>query len=77
MPGYFLIIFSVLGCSISLAVSANEEILVGKFSQADLADWEEKSFKGNSRYEFIDSGGVKSLSASTEGMVSLSTTREW
>lgn len=63
-------LFIVLACAISLVVSANEEILVGNFSQSDLAGWEEKSFKGNSRYEFVDMDGINSLRASTEGMAS-------
>lgn len=51
-------------------VIAGENIMVGAFSQADLSGWEEKSFKGNSHYKFIENGDRKFLRASTEGMAS-------
>lgn len=56
---------------ISLAVHADESVnIVGNFSQSDLDGWEEESFKGNSRYDFVDLSGMTYLRARTEGMAS-------
>jgi len=47
---------------------------VANFNQGDLSGWEEKSFKGNSQYKFVevkDNGQlIKVLRASTEGQAS-------
>ena len=47
---------------------------VANFSEGDLAGWEEKSFKGNSQYSFVevkDNGRlIKALRASTDGQAS-------
>ena len=51
-------------------VAATEQVGVGDFSQGDLSGWEEKSFKGNSRYELTDGETGKVLRASTEGTAS-------
>ncbi|WP_455217467.1 DUF3047 domain-containing protein [Kaarinaea lacus] len=49
---------------------ADQNIMVGAFSQSDLSGWEEKSFKGNSVYELTGSGNQTFLRASTDGMAS-------
>jgi len=47
---------------------------VANFSEADLSGWEEKSFKGNSQYRFVeikkDAQLIKVLRASTQGQAS-------
>lgn len=47
---------------------------VANFSEGDLSDWEEKSFKGNSQYSFVEVKSnkklIKVLRASTEGQAS-------
>jgi len=51
-------------------VYASENNSVGEFSQGDLSGWEEKSFKGNSLYRFVETDTGKALRASTEGKAS-------
>lgn len=66
----FTLFLVILISLLSQAILASGDLIIGDFSQADLAGWEEKSFKGNSRYEFIEADGIKSLQASTDGMAS-------
>jgi len=47
-----------------------ETLRVGSFSSGDLAGWEVKSFKGETRYELVRDGGTTVLQASTDGMAS-------
>jgi hypothetical protein len=47
-----------------------ETLQVGSFSSGDLAAWEVKSFKGETRYELVRDGGATVLQASTDGMAS-------
>ena len=51
-------------------VNASESYSIGEFSQGDLAGWEEKSFKGNSQYSFVETDTGKVLRASTKGKAS-------
>ena len=64
--------------ALSFAEAVNK---VANFSEADLADWEEKSFEGNSQYGFVDAkatgvnsndlkNGQQVLRASTQGQAS-------
>jgi len=42
----------------SAGPAAAETLRVGSFSSGDLAGWEVKSFKGETRYELVRDGGV-------------------
>lgn len=67
------IIVVVIGAAflaISFSVFAIDNLLVGNFSQASLSGWEEKSFMGNSQYEFTVIENSQYLRASTNGMAS-------
>ncbi len=55
---------------ITVPAIANESLLLGNFSEGDLTGWEEKSFKGNSLYSFIEADIGRVLRASTEGQAS-------
>lgn len=51
--------------------AAADTVLVGAFSAGDLKGWEDKSFKGHTRYELAPGpGGATVLQASTDGMAS-------
>ena len=52
------------------SISASEKSGPGSFSKGDLSGWEEKSFKGNSQYSFVESNIGKVLRANTEGKAS-------
>lgn len=46
-----------------IAVARAEEMVVGRFSAADLAGWQEHVFKGKTRYQFASSEGKTVLAA--------------
>ena len=50
--------------------AATPTLPVGRFSAGDLAGWEDKSFKGQTRYALVLDQGVTVLQASTDGMAS-------
>ncbi len=50
--------------------AAAETVQVGMFSAGDLAGWEDKSFKGQTRYELVPGPSGTVLQASTDGMAS-------
>ena len=50
--------------------AAAETVQAGTFSAGDLAGWEDKSFKGQTRYELVPGPSGTVLQASTEGMAS-------
>ena len=54
----------------SAGPAAAETLRVGSFSSGDLAGWDVKSFKGETRYELVRDGSVTVLQASTDGMAS-------
>jgi len=47
-----------------------EERLVAHFSAGSLHEWQEKSFVGNTRYQFVTDAGRQSLEASANGTAS-------
>ncbi|MFC1747315.1 DUF3047 domain-containing protein [Pseudomonadota bacterium] len=47
-----------------------DSVLIGNFSQADLKNWEEKSFVGNTRYSLIEDNDKKVLKAETSASAS-------
>lgn len=63
----FAFLSSALTCGESYASGNNG---VGEFSQGDLSGWEEKVFKGNSQYSFVEIDRGKVLRASTKGKAS-------
>lgn len=51
--------------------AAADTVAVGAFSSGDLAGWEEKSFKGQTRYELVPGpAGATVLQATTDGAAS-------
>jgi hypothetical protein len=50
--------------------AAAETVQVGMFSAADMAGWEDKSFKGQTQYELVPGPAGAVLQASTDGMAS-------
>jgi len=50
--------------------AAADTVGIGMFSAGDLAGWEEKSFKGQTRYELAPGPAGTVLHASTDGMAS-------
>lgn len=55
---------------LSAGPAAAQTVRVGSFSSGDLAGWDVKSFKGETRYELVRDSGVTVLQASTDGMAS-------
>ncbi|MFP3874688.1 MAG: DUF3047 domain-containing protein [Thiohalophilus sp.] len=53
-----------------LAADAGEKIVVGHFSEGELAGWEEKSFDGHTTYELVDGPQGQVLRAFTQGQAS-------
>jgi hypothetical protein len=54
--GAFSVLLSLFAASPALAQSANgSSVIVGSFSQGSLSDWRTRSFKGETRYEFVRS----------------------
>ena len=43
------------------------DVAVGRFSMGDLQGWENRSFKGETQYRIVSDGGVRVLSARTDG----------
>ena len=43
------------------------DVAVGRFSMGDLQGWENRSFKGETEYRIVSDGGVRVLSARTDG----------
>jgi hypothetical protein len=67
-PYIFIMLFrTLIVCALLFpahtASSGQSEILVGKFSDASLADWEEKSFRGNTQYQLKTINNQSSLQA--------------
>ncbi len=62
-----IFLFVLLG---GISVNANENKGISNYSEGDLSGWEEKSFEGNSQYDFIETSIGKVLRASTEGKAS-------
>jgi hypothetical protein len=54
----------------SVTATSDESHTQGKFSEGDLAGWEEKSFEGFSQYRFVETDKGKVLHASTNGKAS-------
>jgi hypothetical protein len=54
------------------AQSSNGDILVGPFSQGSLSGWRSRSFKGETKYEFVKDSelGSTALAATTDGAAS-------
>ena len=48
------------------ALLAGDRVLVGDFSHGDLSGWEEKSFKGNTQYDFVLAETVEGLTSQPE-----------
>lgn len=51
-------------------IGANENILVGKFSQADKSGWENHSFEGHTSYELVQDGDITVLKAESNASAS-------
>lgn len=66
------IILCLLVTNSAFAQSVNEDIPVGRFSQGSLSDWDSRSFKGETIYEFIRDPDLGStvLAATTDGAAS-------
>ena len=54
----------------SLSSAAENDVLVGDFLAGSLTDWQEKSFKGKTRYELVDSDVGKVLKADSRASAS-------
>jgi hypothetical protein len=63
------VLLSLFAANSAQAQSANGSILVGSFSQGSLSDWRTRSFKGETRYEFVRDPDLGStvLAATTDG----------
>ena len=55
-----MLLFPVLLVPTSVLAEEASKISVANFSEGDLSGWEEKSFKGNSQYEFVSFKTVNS-----------------
>lgn len=53
-----------------LAVAANEELMIGRFSTGDLNDWQTKVFQGETRYRLMEKEGRRALFADSQGAAS-------
>jgi hypothetical protein len=70
MPAH-IALASCAACLLLLAAPAfATEIRVGAFSAGDLFGWEEKSFKGHTRYALVSEDGRTVLGAETDGAAS-------
>lgn len=56
--------------AMATASGAGEELMIGRFSAGDLRDWQTKSFKGETRYTFVEQGGKRALFADSQGAAS-------
>ena len=54
----------------TLALAADETVMIGRFSAGDLKDWQSKSFQGETRYSLVDQGGRRVLFADSQGAAS-------
>jgi len=54
----------------TLAGAADEKLMIGRFSTGDLKDWQNKTFKGETRYTFDDKTGQRALFADSQGAAS-------
>ena len=54
----------------TLAGAADEKLMIGWFSTGDLKDWQNKIFKGETRYTFDDRTGQRALFADSQGAAS-------
>lgn len=48
---------------LSIPVCATEPVMIGKFSSADISDWNQKSFKGKTSYTLVKDNGRTILKA--------------
>jgi hypothetical protein len=63
--------WTLLLAAVSLSLSADgRRVEVGRFSDADLNGWEEKSFKGETRYQLLDDDGRTALHATASAAAS-------
>ncbi len=80
-PVFLQILLFVTMLFMPVLLLAGAVVNVANFSEGDLADWEEKSFEGNSQYGFVDAqtagidskdikAGQQVLRASTQGQAS-------
>jgi len=58
----FFYIFMLLSVAISAEVMG-EKLMIGSFSSGSLDHWESKEFKGQTKYELVDSAGTMVLKA--------------
>lgn len=49
----FAMILTVAAVASATATAAGPSIVIGEFSKASLVGWEQKSFKGETKYEFV------------------------
>ena len=66
----FILISAVLLAVVTLTVTANETVMIGRFSAGELTDWQNKSFQGETRYHFDDRTGRQALFADSQGTAS-------
>lgn len=66
----FLLSLFVAGAA--LAQSADGDVLVGAFSQGSFANWQSRSFKGETKYQLVmdSDSGLTVLAATTDGAAS-------
>lgn len=67
---FFISYFLLFVVSMQSVALANDNNIVGAFSQGDLSGWEEESFKGHTQYTINESDTGKVLRASTNGKAS-------
>lgn len=69
IPGFFILLFFIL--PLFLFAAGNSSIIkIGNFSNSSLAGWNEKSFKGNTSYKFIQENGKTILHAESRAAAS-------
>lgn len=65
-----MIISAMLLAVVALRVVADETVMIGRFSEGDLTDWQNKSFQGETRYRFDSRTGRRALLADSQGTAS-------
>lgn len=75
MKRYLNLVIGALLCFAPATVAQESEIpasalVVARFSQADLSQWDEKAFEGNTRYSLVSLDGEQVLKAESESSAS-------